>query len=40
MGRTHKARKLLVRIHRFRGALPADFKFDRIEANARGERKR
>jgi len=30
------ARELLARIRRFRGKLPADFKFDRAEANARG----
>lgn len=29
------ARELLARIRRFRGRLPADFKFDRLEANAR-----
>lgn len=29
------AEALLVRLRRFRGKLPADFKFDRDEANAR-----
>ena len=26
---------LLARLHKFRGRLPADFKFDRLEANDR-----
>lgn len=29
------ARELLARIRKFRGRLPADFHFDRLEANAR-----
>ena len=29
--------ELLDRLRQFRGRLPADFKFDRLEANARGE---
>ena len=29
------ARKLLVRLRRLRGRMPADFKFDRLEANHR-----
>ena len=29
------AKDLLARIRRFRGRLPEDFKFDRLEANAR-----
>ena len=29
------ARELLARIRKYRGRLPADFKFDRLEANAR-----
>jgi len=29
------ARELLVRLRRYRGRLPADFKFDRLEANDR-----
>lgn len=28
-------RELLARLRRFRGRLPADFRFDRLEANAR-----
>ena len=28
-------RELLARLRKFRGRLPADFKFDRLEANAR-----
>ena len=30
------ARQLLARLRKFRGRLPADFKFDRLEANERG----
>jgi antitoxin MazE len=30
------ARELLARIRKYRGRLPPDFKFDRLEANARG----
>ena len=29
--------ELLDRLHQLRGRLPADFYFDRLEANARGE---
>ena len=29
------ARELLARVRKYRGRLPADFKFDRIDANAR-----
>lgn len=29
------ARELLARLRKFRGRLPADFRFDRIEANER-----
>ncbi len=29
------ARELLARLRKYRGRLPADFKFDRLEANAR-----
>ena len=29
------SRELLTRIRKYRGRLPADFKFDRLEANAR-----
>ena len=28
-------RELLSRLHQYRGRLPADFKFDRLEANER-----
>ncbi|MDP1609825.1 MAG: AbrB/MazE/SpoVT family DNA-binding domain-containing protein [Sulfuritalea sp.] len=31
-----EARELLARLRKFRGRLPADFKFDRLEANGRG----
>ncbi len=30
-------REILARLRQYRGRLPADFKFDRLEANARGE---
>jgi len=30
------ARELLARIRRFRGRLPVDFRFDRLDANERG----
>ena len=30
------ARELLERLRRLRGRIPADFKFDRLEANERG----
>ncbi len=30
------ASELLARLRKFRGRLPADFKFDRLEANERG----
>ena len=30
------ARDLLERLRRFRGRIPADFKFDRLEAHERG----
>ena len=29
------AREILARLRKYRGSLPADFKFDRLEANAR-----
>lgn len=35
VGRRHGARDLLARMRKFRGRLPADFKFDRLEAHAR-----
>jgi len=31
-----QARELLARLRKFRGRLPADFKFDRVDANERG----
>lgn len=33
--KTPGARELLARLRKYRGRLPADFKFDRIEANER-----
>ncbi len=30
-----EARELVARLRKYRGRLPADFKFDRVEANAR-----
>jgi len=33
--RSPAARELLASLRKFRGKLPADFKFDRIEANER-----
>lgn len=33
--KTPGARELLARLRKFRGRLPADFKFDRLEANER-----
>jgi antitoxin MazE len=33
--RAPSARELLARLRRFRGRLPASFKFDRLEANER-----
>jgi antitoxin MazE len=30
------ARALLMRLRKYRGRIPADFKFDRLEANERG----
>ena len=35
VGRRPGARDLLARMRKFRGRLPADFKFDRIEAHER-----
>ena len=34
--RTPSREALLERLRKFRGMLPADFKFDRLEANERG----
>lgn len=33
--RRPKARELLAKLRKFRGRLPADFKFDRLEAHER-----
>lgn len=33
--KTPGARELLARLRKYRGRLPADFKFDRVQANAR-----
>ena len=33
--KTPSAKQLLARLRRFRGRLPKDFKFDRLEANDR-----
>lgn len=35
-GRKPDARALLARLRKYRGQIPADFKFDRLEANERG----
>lgn len=35
VSRSPNARELLARLHKFRGRLPASFKFDRLEANER-----
>ncbi len=32
-----EVRELLARLHQFRGRLPADFHFDRLEANERDQ---
>lgn len=34
--KTPGARELLARLRKYRGRLPADFKFDRLDANERG----
>jgi antitoxin MazE len=36
IGRKPGRQALLARLRKYRGALPGDFKFDRIEANGRG----
>ena len=33
--KTPSVRELLIRLRKFRGRLPRDFKFDRLEANER-----
>ena len=35
VGKAPGRRELLARLRKYRGKLPADFKFDRIEANER-----
>ena len=35
IGKTPSARELLARLRKFRGRLPKDFKFDRLEASER-----
>ena len=35
INKTPGARELLARLRKYRGRLPADFKFDRVEANVR-----
>jgi antitoxin MazE len=35
VGKTPGARELLARLRKYRGRLPADFRFDRLEANER-----
>lgn len=35
IGKTPEAREILARLRKYRGKLPADFKFDRIEAHER-----
>jgi antitoxin MazE len=35
VGKSPSTRELLTRLRRFRGRLPADFKFDREQANER-----
>jgi antitoxin MazE len=34
--KTPAARELLATLRKYRGRMPADFKFDRLEANERG----
>jgi len=35
IARTPAAKELLARLRKYRGRLPADFKFDRLDANGR-----
>lgn len=35
ISKTPEAREILARLRKYRGKLPADFKFDRIEAHER-----
>jgi len=34
--RKEDVRAMLIRLRKYRGRIPADFKFDRLEANERG----
>jgi len=34
--RKEDVRTMLIRLRKYRGRIPADFKFDRLEANERG----
>lgn len=36
VARRPSSRELLARLRKYRGRLPADFRFDRLEANQRG----
>ncbi len=36
VARRPSSRELLARLRKYRGRLPADFRFDRLEANERG----
>jgi antitoxin MazE len=36
IARKPEARELLARLRKYRGRMPADFKFDRLEAHERG----
>lgn len=36
VGKASTPRQLLERLRKYRGVLPADFKFDRLEAHERG----
>jgi antitoxin MazE len=36
IARKATSRELIARLRKFRGRLPVDFKFDRLEANERG----
>lgn len=39
VSKRHEAKELLVRLRKFRGRLPADFHFDRLEVNERSQDK-
>jgi len=36
IARSPSSMELLARLRKFRGLMPADFRFDRLDANARG----